>query len=181
MVTRHPPGPGGGPGLDAPDPAPFRSPPTVLPVTAPSQNGAMARWNPWRALRASTVVFWFAPLDGLDGRWERRADGVDEVLIEESLGRRARREVLAHELVHVERGVGWPHATAATMQLEEERVWREALVRLAPADEVVAFVRARATVGGVTAADVAEEFDLTERGARRLLGVLRARGLLTAT
>lgn len=140
----------------------------------------MDRWNPWRTLRASpSVLLWFAPLDGRRGRWERWPDGRHVILIEESLGRRARREVLAHELVHVERGVGWPDATAATMQAEEERVWREALTRLAPPHEVAAFVRARASVGGVTLEDLAEEFDLSTGAAERLVGVLRARGLLS--
>jgi hypothetical protein len=141
--------------------------------------GGMERWNPWRALRASSsVVLWFAPLDGIRGRWERSADGRDEILIEESLGRRDRREVLAHELVHVERGIGWPVATAATMQAEEERVWREALTRLAPPEEVVAFARARASVGAVSVQDLADEFDLSLDGAARLVRILRARGVL---
>lgn len=139
----------------------------------------MERWNPWRALRASSsVVLWFAPLHGTRGRWERRADGGDEILIEETLARRDRREVLAHELVHVERGIGWPDATAATMQAEEERVWREALTRLAPPDQVVAFARARSSVGAVSIQDLADEFDLTHAGAERLVRILRARGLL---
>lgn len=120
---------------------------------------APARWNPWRALRDADVELWFAPLDGLRGLWERRA-GADHITLESSLDRRTRRAVLAHELVHVERGIGWPLATAATMQLEEERVWRTAIDRLAPPDAVRAFVEARATGGPVTVEDLAEEFDL---------------------
>lgn len=139
----------------------------------------MERWNPWRALRASTsVVLWFAPLGGVRGRWERGVDGRDEILIEETLGRRARREVLAHELVHVERGVGWPAATPATMQAEEERVWREALTRLAPPDQVLAFARERASVDAVTVYDVADEFDLTPETAARVVHLLWIRGLV---
>jgi hypothetical protein len=127
----------------------------------------MDRWNPWRALRATGIELWFAALDGDRGRWIRRPEG-DEILLEESLDRRSRREVLAHELVHAERGVGWPHATAATMELEEERVWRIALARLAPPAEVTAFLVERASVGPVTVADVAEEFDLSPAAAERL-------------
>lgn len=139
----------------------------------------MERWNPWRSLRASTsVVLWFAPLGGPRGRWERGVDGRDEILIEETLGRRARREVLAHELVHVERGVGWPAATPATMQAEEERVWREALTRLAPPGQVLAFARGRASVDAVTVHDVAEEFDLTPESAARVVHLLRVQGLV---
>src|SRR4051812_10322064 len=117
----------------------------------------MSRWNPWSSLRSSSVELWFAPLRGERGRWTRRALG-DEILLEETLDRRSRNEVLAHELVHVERGVGWPHATAATMQIEEDRVWRIALRRLAPPDEVSRFLAQRSTVGPVTVAELAEEF-----------------------
>ncbi len=138
----------------------------------------MERWNPWRALRRSSAVLWFSDLGEDLGRWERRADGIDEILLDHRLSRRQRREVLAHELVHAERGVGWPSATAETMEVEEERVWRESLSRLAPPGEVVDFLRRRATVGGVTAEDVAEEFDLSPAGAHRVLRTLRARGLI---
>lgn len=135
----------------------------------------MERWNPWRALRASGIELWFAPLDGDRGRWIRRPEG-DEILLEETLDRRSRREVLAHELVHAERGVGWPHATAATMELEEERVWRIALARLAPPEEVTAFLVRRSTIGAVTVADLAEEFDLSPVAAERLARLLIASG-----
>lgn len=123
-------------------------------------------------------MLWFAPLGGARGRWERGVDGRDEILIEETLGRRARREVLAHELVHVERGVGWPAATPATMQAEEERVWREALTRLAPPGQVLAFAQERASVGAVTVHDVADEFDLTPETAARVVHLLQVQGLL---
>ncbi len=127
----------------------------------------MARWNPWHALRATSITLWFAELDPERGRWVRRPDG-DEIFLAVSLPRRSRREVLAHELVHAERGIGWPGATAATMELEEERVWRIALRRLAPPEEVEGFVRRRATVGPVTIGDLAEEFDLSLEAATRL-------------
>lgn len=127
----------------------------------------MDRWNPWAALRATSIDLWFAPLDGERGRWTRRPDG-DEILLDERLGRRARQEVLAHELVHAERGVGWPDASAATMELEEERVWRIALRRLVPPGEIDRFLASRGTVGPVTVTDLAEEFDLTAEAAIRV-------------
>lgn len=127
----------------------------------------MTRWNPWRSLRATRVELWFAPLGEERGRWVRTGDH-DEIWLDQALDRRSRREVLAHELVHVERGVGWPDATAATMEIEEERVWRIALQRLAPPEEVDRFVRRRATVGPVTVADLAEEFDLSPEAAARV-------------
>ncbi len=135
----------------------------------------MARWNPWRALRHADVTFWFAPLDGRRGVWTRRGTA-DEILVEQTLGRRERREVLAHELVHCERGVGWPAATPATMELEEERVWRIALGRLAPAADVGAFLTRRATVGPVTVADLADEFDLSPGAAERVARLWCIRG-----
>ena len=127
----------------------------------------MRRWNPWRSLRHRDIEFWFAPLVDERGRWSRGPDG-DEILLSDALGRRERCEVLAHELVHAERGVGWPEASAATMELEEERVWREALDRLVPPDELEAFLVRRATVGPVTVHDVAEEFDLSAGAAQRV-------------
>lgn len=150
--------------------------------------GGTTRWNPWAALRTSRVALWFAVLDGERGRWERhRVEGPwpegapapevgstrDVVVLDARLRRRARQEVLAHELVHVERGVGWPDASAATMQVEEERVWRVALDRLAPPHEVQAFLERRGTVGAVTVVDLAEEFDLSMEAAERV-AALRA-------
>lgn len=127
----------------------------------------MTRWNPWAALRATPTQLWFAPLVGERGRWTRGPDG-DEILLDERLDRRSRQEVLAHELVHVERGVGWPDATAATMEIEEERVWRIALRRLAPPGEIARFLAARGTVGPVTVSDLAEEFDLSPHAAEQV-------------
>lgn len=135
----------------------------------------MERWNPWAALRSSSVELWFAPLDGERGRWTRSELG-DEIVLDQALDRRARQEVLAHELVHVERGVGWPHATPATMEAEEERVWRIALRRLAPPTEIRRFLARRGTVGPVTVADLAEEFDLSADAAERVAALYALAG-----
>jgi Zn-dependent peptidase ImmA (M78 family) len=140
----------------------------VPPASDGAPRGApIERWNPWAALRATRIELWFAPLDGERGRWTRRLDG-DEIVLDESLDRRSRQEVLAHELVHAERGVGWPDATAATMEVEEERVWRIALRRLVPPEEVARFLERRGSVGAVTVADLAEEFDLSADAAHRV-------------
>jgi hypothetical protein len=133
------------------------------------------RWNPWAALRASSIELWFGSLDGERGRWTRRPDG-DEIVLEESLDRRSRQEVLAHELVHAERGVGWPDATAATMEVEEERVWRIALRRLVPPAHIARFLAERGTVGPVTVADLAEEFDLSPDAAARVAHLFELSG-----
>jgi Zn-dependent peptidase ImmA (M78 family) len=135
---------------------------------------ATTRWNPWAALRGSDVRLWFAWLDGEHGRWEQHHDH-DVVVLDARLPRRRRQEVLAHELVHAERRVGWPHATVATMELEEERVWRIALDRLAPPAAVREFLERRSTAGPVTVDDLAEEFDLSHQAARRVAELLRVR------
>ncbi len=54
------------------------------------------------------------------------------------------------------------------MELEEDRVWRIALARLAPPAEVAAFLLRRSTVGPITVADLAEEFDLSPAAAGRV-------------
>jgi hypothetical protein len=139
-----------------------------------------ARWNPWRALRARPEIeLWFAGLGRDRGRWTRRGS-VDEILLDPSLDRQTRNEVLAHELVHAERGIGRPLATDATMQLEEERVWRIALDRLAPPAEVRAFVERRSTVGPVSIDDLAEEFDLSPESAARVARLTSTRDRSTA-
>lgn len=134
----------------------------------------MDRWNPWAALADAPIDLRLAPLSGERGRWSRYLDR-DEIVLEASLPRRVRREVLAHELVHAERGIGWPQASAATMEVEEERVWRTALDRLAPPAEVEAFLRRRGSVGAVTVTDLAEEFDLSIEAARRVARLRAAR------
>jgi hypothetical protein len=117
-------------------------------------------WNPWRALRdRPTVRLWFAPLDGRRGLWLQDPEG-DLIVLDPGLGRRARRCVLAHELVHAERGIGHGPATDATMAREEETVRREVARRLVPPELLRLFVAAREQMGGVSAADVANEFDV---------------------
>ncbi|HJR24458.1 MAG TPA: hypothetical protein VJ804_03230, partial [Acidimicrobiales bacterium] len=76
---------------------------------------------------------------------------------------------LAHELVHVERGVGYPAATPATMEREEAIVRREVAVRLVPLAALGDLVARRSDVEPVTAALVAEEFDVPEDVAREAL------------
>jgi hypothetical protein len=85
--------------------------------------------------------------------------------------------VLAHELIHAERGIGHPVATRATMEREEEIVRRETARRLVPTALLEAFLRARldpaAAPEGVTADDVAEEFDVEPAVAAKALALLR--------
>ncbi len=129
--------------------------------------GGMDRWDPWRALHATDIDLTYAELDGERGRWTRSEQG-DTIALHPLLDPRSAREVLAHELVHAERGVGWPAASASTMEIEEERVWRTALRRLAPPEEVARFLAERGALGAVTVADLADEFELSPRAAARV-------------
>lgn len=131
-------------------------------------------WNPWEALRArgDTTCLAYLVLDGPHGRWERDQLG-DVILLDVTLGRRARRVALAHELVHAERGIGHPVASEATMQLEEERVRREVARRLVPPDRLRRFARRRRSAGPLSAADVAAEFDVTDDVAELACWLLR--------
>lgn len=124
-----------------------------------------------RALEPATLVA-FASLGGPAGRWERDAEG-DVILLEASLRRRERLVALAHELVHAERGIGYPVASDATMQLEEERVRREVARRLVPLDRLRRYTRSGAGSRPVSAADVAAEFDVTEEVAELACWLLR--------
>jgi hypothetical protein len=96
-------------------------------------------------------------------------------VLDASLDRTARRCVLAHELVHAERGIGHPAASAATMEREEEAVRREVARRLVPPDLLRRFVAARGDLGGVTAGEVAEEFDVEREVAAKALDLLGLR------
>jgi hypothetical protein len=119
----------------------------------------------------------FADVAAHRGIWERDAIG-DLIVLDVRLRRRARRCVLAHELIHAERGIGHPVATPATMQREEELVRRETARRLVPPDALEAFLRARvdpdAGLDGVTAEDVADEFDVEPAVAAKALSLLPA-------
>ena len=132
----------------------------------------MAGWNPWAAARALPrleILYGHVP-DG--ATWHRDERG-DHITIEETATRRQRRALLAHELIHVERGIGHPVATAATMEREEAIVRRETAVRLVPLLELAELIERRADVEAITAALVGEEFDVPEPVA---LEALRALG-----
>lgn len=126
-------------------------------------------WNPWRALRSRPrVELRFADLAGRKGLWQRDAQG-DLIILDAGLDRRSRRCVLAHELVHVERGIGFGAATPETMQREEEQVRREVARRLVPPVELAIYLERTADGTGITVTDVAEEFDVdTEVAAKAL-------------
>jgi Zn-dependent peptidase ImmA (M78 family) len=103
------------------------------------------------------------------------------ILIDRRERRVRRRCLVAHELVHDERFGGcdaeyMPACWDAVVMREEG--WVDDIVadRLVPARELRAFCERIADLGmGVTAADVAAEFDVTEEVAQRALARLTAR------
>lgn len=132
----------------------------------------MAGWDPWGAAGGRpNLEIWFGSVP--EGATWHEDDHGDVITIDASVPRRERRALLAHELVHVERRVGFPAATAATMQREEAIVRREVALRLVPLEELGSLVERRSEVEAITAALVAEEFDVPEAVAAEALLVLR--------
>src|SRR3954453_10260337 len=97
---------------------------------------AEGRWNPWRELRTRRhIVFARRALpDGLRGVYGRRGDRV-AIVVDIELDPDERNAVLAHELVHDERGGGidaayMPPGWDAVVAREEDLVEREVARRL---------------------------------------------------
>lgn len=134
----------------------------------------MAGWDPWRAAGAHARLEIFFGVVPHGATWHEDDDG-DVITIDAGATRRERRALLAHELVHAERRVGYPAATPATMQREEAIVRRETAVRLVPLDELADLVARRSEVEAITAALVADEFDVPEAVAAEALDALRRR------
>lgn len=94
-------------------------------------------------------------------------DGYWAVLVDDRLLSHERRSVLAHEIVHVERGggAGYPGQPAtwdAVVVRDEAATTREAARRMLPADELTRFLHAQVELGeAVTLEAVAEHFDVS--------------------
>lgn len=137
-----------------------------------------AGWHPWRALRDRTHVrFEFAelPADTLGMTFDR--SGWRVIQVDYRLPRRERAAVLAHELVHDERGILYTDSTpAGLVQTEERIVDDETARRLVPLDDldrwVCARVRSDLAVGW---RDVADEWDVPQEVAGRALRLLEQR------
>lgn len=118
------------------------------------------RWNPWRALRERHwLTLEWCELRHCSGRLvddgQRR-----RVQLDHRLGRRQRNAVLAHELVHDERGLLYEEGTpAGLVEKEEFHVRRITAERLVPPGALARYI-ARLDGEGVTAAMVADEFDV---------------------
>lgn len=115
------------------------------------------------------------------GLYARRDDRA-AIVLEVELDRRERRAVLAHELVHDERGGGcvahgMPEGWMAVVVRDELAVQREVARWLVPRDDLVTFME-RVTLEdtvGVTAWEVAEEFDVPEDVALTALRLFSSR------
>lgn len=129
----------------------------------------VGRWSVRRALLARercTLVDSDELPDGVNAMCTRTPDGAEWIVVRPRLDRAAWREAVGHEVVHLERGplidslARHPSAStwAAVVAREEEAVHREVARRLIPAAELADWLRGR---DGVTAADIAGEFEVT--------------------
>lgn len=122
----------------------------------------MSRWNPWGALRArERARLHFRAVHPSAGRgYVIVAGDLEVIVLHHDLDQVERRAGLAHELVHLERGVPPADCPPLLRAKEEAAVRRETALRLVPLDELSTFVNARAELGPVTARDVCEEFEV---------------------
>lgn len=140
------------------------------------------RRQPWAELEArSHIRLGFEILGDLQGLYAHR-DGRAAILLDCDLDDRQLEAVLAHELVHDERGggcasKGMPPSWNAVVAREEHHVEREVADWLVPADELVDFIRRHATAEeiGVTVWEVAEHFEVPDYVAERALRELGRR------
>ena len=122
-------------------------------------------WNPWRELRERAHITL-----GRTKLPEKLGGGLycggDEpvILLDTELGRRMRSSVLAHELIHDERGACGCSPNWDYVCLKEERAVNKIVSeRILPDAEVLAFVERRTELGEpTTVADLAEAFDTAE-------------------
>lgn len=138
----------------------------------------MAGWRPWRALRERDhLTLEWARLDGCRGHITELGDGRRLIVLDHRLGRVDRNAVLAHELIHDERGILFTDDTPpGIVRKEEALVDAETARRLVPVDELEPLVRARVLDGGcVEWRDVAEWFDVPQDVAERGLWLLEQR------
>ena len=132
----------------------------------------MERWNPWRALRARPhVTLQWAMLRSARGLWVPNG-ATATIYLDVRLSRRERRCVLAHELVHDERGIAYgPGTPRALVDLEERAVTAIAVERLVPATELEQL----ANRGPIEMWEVADHFDVDQPTALHACRALAAR------
>ena len=141
----------------------------------------MTAWNPWDALRdRPEILFGLRNLpEPVAGVWHR-AGRHRVIVVANRLDRVERNAVLAHELVHDERGggpgfAGQPAAWEPVVARDEHRVDDEVARRLVPHDDLERLCDLADDFDGcVTARDVATALDVPERVARRALDLRAA-------
>lgn len=133
-------------------------------------------WNPWAALRSRPhIEFALADLPTeVRGVYARRARGA-VILVATDLKPEERNAVLAHELIHDERGGGpayrgQPKSWGPVVARDEGQVDNEVARRLVPEDELREVLRRVDDLGlGVTADQVARQFGVPPSVAERAL------------
>lgn len=138
----------------------------------------MAVWRVWGELRRRThIELVWAHLTGHRGRIEELGAGRRRITIDATLDRRTRRAVLAHELVHDERGILFTDDTPlALIRKEESYVTAETVCRLVPLDELEERVRiAIRSDMCVEVNDVVEWFDVPHDTAEKAMLMLQDR------
>jgi hypothetical protein len=134
----------------------------------------MAGWRVWGELRRrSHLELVWARLSGHRGRIEQLAGGRRRIILDTRLDPPTRRAVLAHELVHDERGILYTDDTPAGIVRKEEAIVNvEVARRLVPAVELDAFIRQRVLEDQCVGwRDVVEEWDVPRDVAERALGL----------
>lgn len=120
----------------------------------------MTRWNPWRALRrreqARLRFRSIHPSSG--GGLVTVVNGQETIWLDHRLDRVERNAVLAHELIHLERGVPEAGCPDLLRDKEEALVRAETAQRLVPPDELQVWAETRAKLGPVTVVDICDEF-----------------------
>ncbi|WP_370325258.1 hypothetical protein [Euzebya sp.] len=138
------------------------------------------QWNPWRELRGrrNVIVLFGALPAGLRAVHERRGRA-HVIAIHEDADQVERNHLLAHELVHIERGggcpgAGWrPSPWGPVVMREEERVETIVARRLVPERALARLAwNACETEGRLDAWVVAEEFRVPQHVAERALWLL---------
>lgn len=144
------------------------------------------RWSPWRVLKhMPDVTMTLAELPNeTGGAVLARRGSATVIVLDRRLTQAERKAALAHELLHIERG-SMSHcrnirgALSVEVVREENRIHREVALRLVPLEELSIAVDRVAGLGhGVTAAEIAEEFEVPHvvaSQALRELAIVRAR------
>ena len=137
------------------------------------------RWNPWAALKARPdLELGYAHFSDDVLAMVREHDDWTAIVLNSRLGRRERRCTLAHELGHVELGIG---ACAYTLpsNFRTNRIQQEAQVeawvatRLVPRDELAPLIDSLVDAGIPPERwYIAEEFDVTDDVAQRAMEML---------